>query len=174
LENLFPVRDKVFNLHIISIQTILMTDTEYSTHKAQLSGLVLENTAKIMKQSFARLLLQDPSIDVTVDQWVLLQILTREGSMPQHKLAHLSCKDAPTVTRIIDILTRKSYVRRVEHPEDRRAFLIEISDAGSELVQKILPILHDFRMKAYADLEDEDLLHLEDLLHKIVNNLSNT
>ena len=45
----------------------------------ELSGFVLEKTVKLMKLSFSRILLQHPEIDITVDQWVIIQLIFQIG-----------------------------------------------------------------------------------------------
>ena len=101
------------------------------------SGFLLEKTAKLMKLHFSRMLLLHPEIDITVDQWIILDLLHSGEKINQQKLAELAFKDAPTVTRILDILEQKKYIARKTDKGDRRKFdisLLAISNAPSSSI----------------------------------------
>ncbi|MBK9256219.1 MAG: MarR family transcriptional regulator [Saprospiraceae bacterium] len=113
-----------------------------------------------------------PEIDITVDQWVIIQLLKKHGVLSQQHLADLSFKDAPTVTRIIDLLENKKYLSRNPDKNDRRKFIIALTEDGTEIYHMILPILQEFRMESYAGLSNKELSTLEYILDKIFTNLS--
>ncbi len=138
-----------------------------------LSAFIIERTAKRLKLMFSRELLEHPSIDITVDQWVILQILNKKGSMSQMEIADESLKDAPTVTRIIDILEQKSYVSRNPNPKDRRQYIIDLTASGKLTVQNTMPIVEKFRAHAYHGLDKAQLATLEKTMKKIESNLIN-
>ncbi len=73
-----------------------------ATHHS-ISGYQIELTAKLMRQRFKRSL-HKAKAGVTIDQWVLLQQLSLGDGISQLELATAVYKDAPTVTRIIDLL----------------------------------------------------------------------
>jgi DNA-binding MarR family transcriptional regulator len=142
------------------------------TKRYEVSGYSLEKTAKLMKLSFSRLLLMHPEVDITVDQWVILQLVNKYKQISQQELCDLAFKDAPTVTRIIDLLVHKSLVLREAHPSDRRKFIIKITDAGLAIYNQVRPILTEFRQEAYDGITDDELALLEQTMHKIFLNLS--
>ncbi len=143
-----------------------------STKRYEVSGFSIEKTAKLMKLSFSRLLLMHPEIDITVDQWVIIQLLFRHTSLSQQEVSELACKDAPTVTRMIDLLVIKALVTREPHPSDRRKFVISLTSAGNEMYHQVKPILIEFREEAYDGISDDELSVLEQTMHKIFINLS--
>jgi DNA-binding MarR family transcriptional regulator len=136
------------------------------------SGFLLEKTAKKMKLHFSRMLLAHPKVDITVDQWIILDLLYREGALTQQDLAESSLKDAPTVTRILDILQQKKYIRRLAHPNDRRKFVIDLMENGKQIHALILPLAQSFRKAAYQKISNEEMLVFSKVLHKIQENLS--
>jgi DNA-binding MarR family transcriptional regulator len=138
----------------------------------EVSGYSLEKTAKLMKLSFSRLLHMHPEIDITVDQWVILQLVFKYREISQQELCDLAFKDAPTVTRIIDLLASKSLVTREAHPSDRRKFIITITEAGLAMHNQVKPILTEFRLEAYDGITDQELETLEHIMSKIFVNLS--
>jgi DNA-binding MarR family transcriptional regulator len=47
-----------------------------------------------------------------------------------------------SVTSLIDTLEKAGYVERRRHPDDRRKVLVEVTAAGSAIVDEMLPQLH--------------------------------
>lgn len=124
-----------------------------------------------MKLAFARLLSDYPDINITIDQWVIIQILDTSGAMHQMDLAEESFKDAPTITRIIDKLEKKGYVLRTQDETDRRKFIIEITESGNQLVAIVNPLVSEFRSKIYGELTSHELAKLESTMLQIEKNI---
>lgn len=134
-------------------------------------GFILESTAKKIKLSLQRKF-NEQGVDITVDQWVVLLELHKHGTQNQVTLCDLCCKDAPTITRIIELLVKKDLVMRENCTEDRRKFNISLSKKGKALVQKILPLIIEFRKKGWDSLTEKDIAHIERIAKKIQENLS--
>ena len=143
---------------------------EFTDKRSALSGFVIERTAKRMKHACQQHLNQ-AGLDLTVDQWVLLQELHKLDGLGQNDLARKSFKDPPTVTRIIDLLCKKGFTQRQVAPEDRRKFNIFLTPAGKEIIQEVLPVIHQFRQLAYKDLSDEEMDRLTVILDRVFENL---
>ncbi len=161
-------------MHIISVlmnYSILELAENTEFKEKLLPGFVIENTAKQMKLSFSRLLLLHPEIDITVDQWIIIQLLQQHGQLSQQKLAEFAVKDAPTVTRILDILTEKSYIIRTSDPEDRRKFLILLTNEGMDIYKKVIPLVQKFRSESYKNITDFELEVVAGVMSKIKMNL---
>lgn len=138
--------------------------------RTAVSGFIIERTAKRMKQ-VCQHYLNHAGIDLTVDQWVLLQELNKTDGLGQNELARKTFKDAPTVTRIIDLLCKKGLTKRKSAPGDRRKFHIFLTLEGQTTIQEVLPVIHEFRLQAYQNLSDGEMDLLTDLLDRIFDNL---
>lgn len=77
-------------------------------------------------------------LDLTFARYEALVLLsfTRRGSLPLGKMGERLQVHPTSVTPIVDRLESAGLVRRVPHPEDRRAVLAEITDAGRALVEQ--------------------------------------
>ena len=131
----------------------------------------MERTTKRMKQYFQRIL-AEAEAGITVDQWVILQQLDQQDGRSQLELARATFKDAPTVTRIIDLLSQKKLVERTPDPEDRRRFCICLTRAGREKIRTVLPLVINFRQAAWAGLSDDQIDQLVATLNIIFDNLA--
>ncbi len=134
-------------------------------------GFTLESTAKKIKLALQRRF-NEIGVDITVDQWVVLLELHKHGTQNQVALCELCCKDAPTITRIIELLVKKELITREGCKEDRRRFNISLNKKGKALIQKLLPIIVEFRIQGWDALTEKDILHLERITKKIQENLS--
>ena len=139
--------------------------------KAEQSGFILERTAKRMKQHIQQQLAA-AAADITVDQWILMQELEKTPGVSQLELARGTFKDAPTVTRIIDLLCAKGLATRTPDPNDRRRFIIQLTPAGRQKIEAVLPIVKAARLKAWAGLDDRQMDQLTEILNRVFENLN--
>ena len=142
-----------------------LLDVEYMT------GFMIERSSKRMKQ-VCQQILKENGFNITVDQWVVLQELNNNDGQGQIALANSTFKDAPTITRIIDLLSQKGYLERVNNPEDRRRFKICLTQEGRQLIQEVSPHIFAFRKKAYEGLNQDQMDNLKVALNHIFDNLN--
>ena len=135
-------------------------------------GHLIEKTGRKIKQELQKEI-NRLGFGITVDQWVLLLELYESGMMPQVELAERTFKDAPTITRILDILLQKSLINKYSCNEDRRKFLIELSEQGRNLVDDMLPHLVVFRKNGWKGLSMQDWDDLQRIMNTIFVNFSN-
>ena len=137
----------------------------------EVTGYTLEKTVKLMKLTFSRILLMYPEIDVTVDQWVIIHLLHKHQKLSQQEIGDLAFKDAPTITRMLDLLETKKIITRKADKTDKRKYKIALTSLGKKKFEAIQPIVKNFRAEAYDGLSDVELEMLEKTLKKIFENL---
>ena len=133
-------------------------------------GFILESTAKKIKLELQRKF-NEIGVDITVDQWVVLLELHQHSTQNQVELCERCAKDAPTITRIIELLVKKELILREECKTDRRKFNISLSKKGKNLIQKLLPVVVEFRKQGWNNLTEKDIAHIERNTRKIKENL---
>ena len=111
--------------------------------------------------------------DITPEQWGLLNRLWEKDGISQKELSETSIKDQTTITRILDKLERKGLVKRQTSPDDRRSFLIFLTDTGRSLEDKLVPIAYETLDEALQGLSEEEIKQLKILLNKIFMNVDN-
>ncbi|MGR3808904.1 MarR family winged helix-turn-helix transcriptional regulator [Jiulongibacter sp. NS-SX5] len=110
-------------------------------------------------------------IDITVDQWVLLDHIFPSPGISQNDLAQATAKDAPTTTRILDILIKKGLVERKMAKLDRRKSMLFLTEEGVALHTRTFPIIAEARTKAWGGLSDDDFDELVRIMDTIYGNL---
>ena len=111
-------------------------------------------------------------IDITTDQWIILDLLYHEDGVSQNHLATKSAKDAPTTSRIIDLMCKKDLIERRKVENDRRMHHIFLTDIGKETHSKILPIAENLRAQGWNSLNDEDYETFLRIMNQVYDNFS--
>lgn len=114
----------------------------------------------------------DAGFDLTVDQWVVIDHLHRNPGIAQSALAELTTKDAPTVTRIIDLLAKKGLAERRMADDDRRKFLVFMTPEGEKLYEQMLPAVVEIRRQGWGNLSDDDYQHFVRIMDEIYQNFT--
>ena len=101
----------------------------------------------------------ESGVEVTPIQVMLLFFLQKnDGSSLTHISQGLMLEN-PTVTGLIDRLEKSGYVKRSDHPNDRRVYLVHLTEKGKKVASKALPIvkkLNEEIKKGYAKEEIEN------------------
>ncbi|MEO0474278.1 MAG: MarR family transcriptional regulator [Bacteroidota bacterium] len=138
-------------------------------HDGKSIGYQLERTSRIVKlaylQAFHRL-----GVDVTPEQWVMLDSLYHKNGQSQTELANASYKDAPTVSRILDLLGKKGLTERQRFDNDRRRYKIFLTDEGKKVVEKVLPVVESLREQGWQNLSEEDYEVFMRIMQQIFTN----
>ena len=140
--------------------------------QSEISGFILERSAKRMKQYFQHCL-SSANAGITIDQWVVLSVLDKQDGISQLDIAKATYKDAPTITRIIDLLCQKGLTQRITNKRDRRRFDIQLTELGRERIEQVLPVIQDARRQAWKGLKDEEIDQLVNTLNMVFDNLNN-
>lgn len=106
---------------------------------------------------------------LTHPQFMALAALTAHGTAcTMSDLITVMFQDAPTMTGVIDRLVRMKLVDRTRSERDRRVVLVQATPAGVELVKQIDEQTLCDAEAGFANLTDEDLSALEQLLRYIL------
>ncbi|MFE7861367.1 MarR family winged helix-turn-helix transcriptional regulator, partial [Streptomyces sp. NPDC057403] len=86
-----------------------------------------------------------------------LRMLARaEQPLRMRDLSEMTGVAARTVTSIVDALERDGLVERLRHPQDRRAFLLRLTDEGLRCHREAEEVDRRALAEATAGLDDED------------------
>ena len=97
-------------------------------------------------------------VEVTPIQVMLLFFLQKNDGSSLTQISQGLMLENPTVTGLIDRLEKSCYVKRSDHPDDRRVYLIHLTEKGNKVANKALPIikkLNEEIKKGYSKEEIE-------------------
>lgn len=111
------------------------------------------------------------AFNITTEQWAVLRTLYESGMITQKTLSERSDKDKATLTKILDLLEKHQYTERVRNPDDRRSFLIQITEKGSKLVEKVGPYLIGVYSGIIDSIDPEKLVLYQEVLTSLEKNI---
>jgi DNA-binding MarR family transcriptional regulator len=131
-----------------------------------LLGLVRSEIVRAMETELAAL-----GVDLRFTQFLILKRLARLGPMSASELARSVELDGGAMTRQLDQLERKGYLRRCPHEQDRRALRIELTDAGTALWQQLTDCNERVLEAAQRSLSEDERSRLHDYLARVLHAL---
>ncbi len=111
-------------------------------------------------------------LGITIDQWVLLKIISESEDLTQKELASKSYRDPASITRTLDLLGNKGFITRESVPDNRRSYHIVLTNIGSQFIATHLPMILEHRKKSVEGLSKTELNSLSDMLQKIRENMT--
>lgn len=132
-------------------------------------GFIINRASMAIKKSFTKRL---RPYDLTPEQWSILNRLGEQDGLTQKDLADRTYKDQPNTTRILDKLEKKGMLKRADNPEDRRAFLIFLTEEGEAVRKNIIPITTQLNNDACMGLKKEEREQLIKLLDRVYSNIN--
>lgn len=122
-------------------------------------------------KNYLRKRLKQGDIDLTLETFQVLMILWNKDGVNQQVLADLLHKDKATITYLLDSLCKRSLVKRKEDPKDRRNKLIFLTKKGTEIEERVLPLMENLLENASRGISAEELNAGLLLFNKIHQNL---
>ena len=117
--------------------------------------------------------LQENGINITPEQYLVLDILWEKQSLSQQNIADIIQKDKNSVTKIIDSLEKKQLVRRVMDQKDRRINKIELTDEAIALEKITTDVAINFMNDTIKGIDNKDLDSFVNVMRQIKDNLEN-
>ena len=108
---------------------------------------------------------------ITAQQYNVLRILrgAEPEGLPTLEIGHRLVEQTPGITRLLDRLEKKQWVKRWRCPEDRRQVLCRITKAGLALLDRMqadIDKAEEEGMQAFSQNELQELVGLLDRVRK--------
>jgi DNA-binding MarR family transcriptional regulator len=138
---------------------------QVSTYKAQLSvGYLVKRAHSLMLD------IMEPVIEqrgFSFIQYVVLSAL-RDGIAVNPKAICMQFRhDSGALTRIIDQLAERGLLERVRRDRDRRKVELQLTPAGRETIESLIPLVVDKLNEVLADFSKAEVQELLRLLVKL-------
>lgn len=110
-------------------------------------------------------------INLTPEQYLVMDILWDAEVMSQQAIADIIQKDKNSVTKFIDSLEKKGLVYRQVNKTDRRVNNIVVSEEGMKLKAKTTEVAVGMMRNVLKDIKEEDLMALDKVMNQIKENI---
>ncbi len=118
--------------------------------------------------------LRTQPMGLTANQWRPLLLIQHKGIDTPAELARAINVDSGAITRMLDRLEAKGFLRRERIPEDRRVVKVVLTDAGHALTDQIMPIIADVLNQQLQGFSEDEIRMLLALLKRMIANGENT
>jgi DNA-binding MarR family transcriptional regulator len=132
-------------------------------------GYLLNRPALLIRERAQNLL---KAFGLIPPHFAVMATLESEGPLTQRALGKLLRVDPTTMVWIIDHLEKGGFVRRGKHPQDRRAYLVELSASGKSTYERASKQLDQLDEEFLAPLSKTEREDLRRLLTKLFQNVT--
>lgn len=138
----------------------------------KLNDILFYNIDKAIRtyRNYAQKKLREQGYKITIDQWLTIKAILENPGITQQELAEKIFKDNASVTRIIEILVQSGYLQRQINPSDRRKTILNVTEEGLSIINKVHHLVLENRHVALAGIASSDIENTNNVLQKIINN----
>lgn len=129
----------------------------------------IERAIKTYRQLAQRRLVAAGS-SITVDQWLVLNVIEADPGIQQGLIADLVFKDKASIARMVDLLVQAGLVQRTTPEDDRRTVRLKLTGKGGAQLAALAPIVKSYRAQALKGVTKGELEMLMATLDKIMAN----
>lgn len=131
----------------------------------------IDLTSKVSKQ-YSQREFDKLGLGITVEQWVILKILSENKDLSQRDLATKSYRDPASITRTIDLLEKKTLLERQAIPNNRRRYHINLTSEGEAFIKSNMQLIKKHRALSISGLTQAEMETVSSVLEKIRGNMS--
>jgi len=131
-------------------------------------GFALSQAAGVMKN---RVHMALRGVEVTPEQTAVILRLSENRGVSPTVLAEAIAKDKPTTVRILAKLNQKGLISMQESLKDKRSYFVCLTEKGSALQARLIPIVEAVKAQALKDFEPVEIVEFNRLLKKTHRNL---
>jgi len=128
------------------------------------SFLTLMQTSKVIQE---RIKLEMANNQLSVTEFSVLESLYHKGRQTIQQIGNSILISSGSMTYVIDKLEQKGYLKRSACAEDRRAIYINLTENGTELMNKIMPEYYKLVDYLFSSLTGNEAQTLVQLLGKV-------
>jgi len=130
-------------------------------------GVYLDRTLKKIQSAYLKAF-ESHQIDLTIEQWVILQriYLLGEGAS-QSEVVKTNYRNRATTSRVISGLCNKKLVLKERFSGDQKQFRLKLTPEGNHVIQKAQPVIDNLRSVATQNVAEKDF----DTFLRVLNTL---
>lgn len=132
-------------------------------------GYLLNTSARFIKRKM------DKNLEVynlTTSQWAVIKLLFNKNELTQAQIAEKLNADRATAGTVILNLYEKKYINKVIDKNDKRSYVISLTQKAKDVVKEIDLIAENVTKEALEGVSEDNTKVLYDVLKKIIVNLS--
>ena len=124
------------------------------------------NIAGCKLKQYTAAMLKKQNVDLTPEQFLLIDLLWNQGPLSQQEIADQMHKDKNSITQLVDAIEKKGFVKRSQNPSDRRSNTIiptelavslkdDAKSKGISILDKMLRGISEEELKTFLETLDK-------------------
>lgn len=109
--------------------------------------------------------------DLTTPQMRVLAVLSINSGLTINELSTLTVTEQSTMSRTLDILEQRNFVRRRQRPLDMRVREVEITPSGRSAFAEFWPVMFARYQSMFKGIGEKEFSELVGTLHKVLRNI---
>lgn len=147
----------------------VQTPSDRSFQLCRLIGRVRAEFVNSLEHEMAR-----QGVELNFTQFLALKLLGHEQPMTPVELARALHYNPGALTRLLDKLEQRDYLRRVPDPVDRRALRLELTAGGRRLRKRVIGYCDAVAGRMFASTTSREREQLHAILTKVLDGIRAT
>ena len=110
-------------------------------------------------------------VELNFTQFVALKLLGHEEPMTPVELARALHYNPGALTRLLDKLEQRGYLKRVPDPDDRRALRLELTTQGKALRKRVIGYCDAVASRIFEGTTAREREQLHDVLSRVLDGI---
>jgi len=133
-------------------------------------GLHLDLVLRKIQEAYLRKF-EVLGLEMTIEQWVILHQVYKLGDVAsQRDIVQSNFRNRATISRVIGGLQRKGWLDKTRFEGDQKRFKLELTKAGREVINLVLPHAVELRKQAVKNLQSAEFATFLEVLERIGGN----
>ncbi|MFC5471004.1 MarR family winged helix-turn-helix transcriptional regulator [Cohnella suwonensis] len=111
---------------------------------------------------------------VAPEQCLIMELLWKEDGLTQKEISQKLDKDKAIITRMLDSLEQKRFIRRIISQGDRRLQNVYLTAEGKKLMDNVVPTSEEINRLICQGISPEELQEVTRILSKMRQNIQQT
>ncbi len=129
----------------------------------------LDNSLKLYRHAIQGELVKN-GIELTFDQYQVLDCIISGEDLKQSEIAAKISKDTASITRIIELMTKKGYLSRETDKDNRRRNVLGVTESGERVHSKAAIVVDEVTNSALAGIKLKQFKKLKKVFKVIAKN----
>ena len=142
------------------------TSSDRSFQLCRLIGRLRAEFVYAVEQEMGR-----QGVELNFTQFVALKLLGHEEPMTPVELARALHYNPGALTRLLDKLEQRGYLKRVPDPDDRRALRLELTTPGKALRKRVIGYCDAVASRTFEGTTVREREQLHDVLSRVLDGI---
>ncbi|MCW8127153.1 MarR family winged helix-turn-helix transcriptional regulator [Microbulbifer halophilus] len=107
--------------------------------------------------------------ELTIPAWRVMAILGRFPDLSAADLVEQTAMDKVAISRAVSSLFKNDYISRSEDPSDRRRQVLNLTELGREVYERIVPLAQQYENDLMSSLSPEERQQLDSIIEKLMD-----